>query len=110
MSEKAGLEDGEEEHDINDTVDSRDEPSEIVFEHISEESEEPKVEEPNYLELVLLPTGASFGELALIENRPRAAEAYCPEDTQFAVLNKTEYNAVLGIIEKRILNERIGFL
>jgi CRP-like cAMP-binding protein len=48
-----------------------------------------------YQELVTLFKGASFGELALNDNKPRAATIRCAEPTTFAVLNKTGYDKVL---------------
>lgn len=48
-----------------------------------------------YEELVTLFKGASFGELALNDNKPRAATIRCAEPTTFAILNKTGYDKVL---------------
>jgi len=41
-----------------------------------------------YEELITLTKGASFGELALNEHKPRAAAIRWVEPTTFAVLNK----------------------
>lgn len=47
------------------------------------------------LEVTKLQTGASFGELALINNEPRKATIMCLTDCYFAVLEKQEYSKVL---------------
>lgn len=44
----------------------------------------------------ILPKGASFGELALMEKRPRAATIICEEDCNFAVLEKKYFNHILS--------------
>jgi CRP-like cAMP-binding protein len=43
--------------------------------------------------------GGSFGELALINNKPRAATIKCISDANFAVLSRQDYAKVLGRIE-----------
>ena len=53
-----------------------------------------------YEELVTLREGASFGELALNDNKPRAATIRWAENTKFAVLDKLNYNSVLGKLIK----------
>lgn len=63
-----------------------------------------------YQELVTLGKGSSFGELALNENKPRAATIRCAEPTIFAVLNKFGYDKVIGKILKKKLNIKIKFL
>lgn len=65
-----------------------------------EESNE-KGEIVKKIELVLtdvktLKTGDSFGELALLDNKPRAATIICREDSFFAVLEKKDFNAILS--------------
>ena len=44
--------------------------------------------------------GYAFGELALLERKPRAATILCEEDCDFAVLDKTPFQEIL---RKRIL-------
>lgn len=63
-----------------------------------------------YREIAILQANATFGELALIENKARAASIQCAEDCFFAVLNKDDYNKVFKKIEKKRMNEKIAFL
>lgn len=49
-------------------------------------------------EVRVLESGAAFGELALINNKPRAATIRCREDCHFAVLEKEYYNTILSNI------------
>jgi CRP-like cAMP-binding protein len=46
-----------------------------------------------------LVSGASFGELAFINEEPRAATIKCLTKCSFATLTKEEYNAFLSKIE-----------
>ncbi len=52
-------------------------------------------EEPLFIEVATLKAGKSFGELALIKNRPRAATIKCSEACHFAVINKADYTKML---------------
>lgn len=45
-------------------------------------------DEPKYTQVAILSDGDSFGELALISHKPRAATIRCITDTKFAVLSK----------------------
>lgn len=63
-----------------------------------------------YEELVTLYKGMSFGELALINNKPRAATIRWAEPTKFAVLNKLDYQKVFAKIDKKKQNDKIAFL
>lgn len=47
--------------------------------------------------MVLLKQGQSFGELALIKDQPRAASILCREDCDFMVLNKENYDNIIGV-------------
>ena len=52
----------------------------------------------------------SFGELALISSKPRAATIKCLEPTDFAVMHKKDYLKVLVTIEEKSREEIIKFL
>ena len=63
-----------------------------------------------FLTIAKLKDGSSFGELALIDNKPRMATIRCLRNTNFMVLSKNDYNSVLGVIERRDYQEKINFL
>jgi CRP-like cAMP-binding protein len=63
-----------------------------------------------YKEVVQLGTGSSFGELALINNKPRAATIKCLSDCHFAVISKNVYEKVLKKIEIKNQNQLVDFL
>lgn len=44
--------------------------------------------------------GESFGELALLEHKPRAATIKTMEETHFGVLEKQYYDKILSIFKK----------
>ena len=52
----------------------------------------------------------NFGELALVNSKPRKATALCTEDTVVVALSKEVYNRVLEKAVKRDLLGRINFL
>lgn len=49
----------------------------------------------DFLEIKILKTGESFGELALISKKPRSASILCKEDCYFAVLDKKYFFEIL---------------
>ena len=51
-----------------------------------------------------LKAGMAFGELALINDAPRLATIVCETDCSFAVLNKTDYKAILMEAERKKVN------
>lgn len=57
----------------------------------------PKNGEKNVMiQVAELGSGYSFGELALITDKPRAATITCKEECHFAVLAKENYLTILG--------------
>jgi len=62
------------------------------------------------VQVAKLVDGSSFGELALIEQKPRAATIRCLQSCHLMVLTKADYSRVIGKIEKRTYNEKINFL
>ncbi|CDW81356.1 cyclic nucleotide-binding domain containing protein [Stylonychia lemnae] len=62
------------------------------------------------LEVAQLKQGQSFGELALISNKPRAATIKCITDTHFLVLFKKDYEQILGRHEEANMNKIVLFL
>ena len=52
----------------------------------------------------------SFGELALITSKPRAATVVCAEDTDLVVLDKHNYERVVGKALRRKVNEKVEIL
>ncbi len=47
-------------------------------------------------EIKVLHAGSSFGELALMEKKPRAATIRCKEDCVFSVLDKKNFDIILS--------------
>ena len=97
---------------INDVIESMDEVSENIeneMKGLSSEIDSKRfsIEEinhfletiPEFIELMRLGNGKSFGEKALINNSLRAATVICTRPCHFAVLNKFEYDKVLRKIE-----------
>jgi CRP-like cAMP-binding protein len=54
------------------------------------------IKEHTFVEVKTLGAGAAFGEMALIDNKPRAATIICKEDSDFAVLDKAHYIRILS--------------
>ncbi|CDW71386.1 UNKNOWN [Stylonychia lemnae] len=73
------------------------------------EPEDPMKDE-FYREVATLVAGSSFGELALIQLKPRAATIICKEDCMFATLDRQSYDKVLKKIQQNQLNLNIKFL
>jgi hypothetical protein len=63
-----------------------------------------------YCEVATLTAGKSFGELALISSKPRAATIQCSEDTHFATIYKKDYQEIIGKSLKKYLAEKIDLL
>ena len=62
-----------------------------------------------FVEVIQLTQGYSFGELALLDNKPRAATIKCLTDCSFAVIGRADYQRCLQKIEKKKIDERINF-
>ncbi|CAI2385589.1 unnamed protein product [Moneuplotes crassus] len=62
------------------------------------------------LEVVQLSVGASFGELALLEDKPRSATILCTENSKFAVLEKENFNKIMGKMYRSKFAKDIEFL
>lgn len=60
--------------------------------------------------LSVLRTGDSFGELALLYHKPRAAGVLCREDCSFAVLERRHYLETLRIAKERHQVEKLELL
>lgn len=58
--------------------------------------------------MAVLPSGASFGELALISNKPRMATIICEEDSEFLILSKKPFDKILK--NKKALNSKLSYL
>ena len=67
-------------------------------------------EQQHFMQVGQLTAGRSFGELALISNKPRAATIRCSEPTHFATLDKNAYEKVFAKLEEMAINEKISFL
>ncbi len=72
--------------------------------------EDENEEEFVFEQVAILNTGYSFGELALLDNKPRAARILCITDCHFAVMNKEDYNKSLSKIEHKKRIRNIQFL
>ena len=53
----------------------------------------------------VLPEGSSFGELALLNNKPRLATIKCLAPTYVATLSKENFNKILKEHEEQKLNK-----
>lgn len=60
-------------------------------------------------EVKILRAGTTFGELALISKKPRAATIICKEDCHFGILEKKDFNRILKTNEEKKLIEEMNF-
>lgn len=51
---------------------------------------------PNEIKVKVLRGGESFGELSLLDNRPRAASVICEQECHLAVLEKQYFDKILS--------------
>ncbi|OMJ72986.1 hypothetical protein SteCoe_28438 [Stentor coeruleus] len=61
-------------------------------------------------EIGILNSGESFGELALISDKPRAASIKAKEHTKLLVLHKDDFKQILGSLAERQLMIKVRFL
>ncbi|CAI2367867.1 unnamed protein product [Moneuplotes crassus] len=57
-----------------------------------------------------LSVGFAFGELALMNNSPRAATIQTEEDCQFAIINKIDFKVIMDRIFKKRYADTVSFL
>ncbi|EAR84263.2 cyclic nucleotide-binding domain protein (macronuclear) [Tetrahymena thermophila SB210] len=63
---------------------------------------------PELIKVAVMPTGAGFGELALISNKPRMATIICEEDCEFLTLQKRPFDKILK--NKNQINSKLAYL
>ena len=73
----------------------------VVGEEITNDGKKVQKIEMVLTNVKTLSVGDSFGELALIENRPRAATIISRENCHLAVLEKKHFNKILSIIKTK---------
>lgn len=61
-------------------------------------------------EILTLKSGSSFGDMALIDNKPRAASIRTLDSCHFAVLDRSNYQRILASIMKQKKMELVDFL
>jgi len=58
----------------------------------------------------VLESGSSFGELALLNNKPRMASIKCETDSYLMYLDKNSFKSILGELEEEKLIKEMSFL
>ena len=61
-------------------------------------------------EFITIDDGKSFGEMALINNKPRGATILCKEDCHFAVMDREDFRGTLMKLEEKTQDTYIQFL
>ena len=61
-------------------------------------------------DVLTLEEGKSFGELALLHNKARAASIMTLEDSHFAIMNKPNFDQIMHAIKLRENNLLVEFL
>lgn len=67
-------------------------------------------EQYTFKELLRLESGSSFGELALLNHKPRAARVLTETKCEFATMNKESYDRILAKIEQILKEKTVSFL
>jgi CRP-like cAMP-binding protein len=67
-------------------------------------------ENKGFFTIAALSDGHAFGELALIQQKPRMATVRASQKSHIMILTKEAFEVVIGKMEKRILNDKINFL
>lgn len=65
--------------------------------------------DPGFFTVATLQDGHAFGELALLNHKPRMATVRCLTKTHLMVLTKEAFDQVIAKIERRALNEKLNF-
>jgi hypothetical protein len=60
--------------------------------------------------VTVLTKGDCFGELALINNKTRAARIICKEECLFGILKKIDYKNTVGLSIKQDILQKCSFL
>ena len=63
-----------------------------------------------FKEVARLAEGGSFGELALLNNKARAATVICTRNTRFATLARKDFRVTVGQEERRKLKESVAMM
>ena len=66
--------------------------------------------EEGFVDIARLESGGSFGELAIIDGKPRMSTIKCLTRCHFIVLSKAAYNKTLYEIEKKRQAEKSNFI
>jgi CRP-like cAMP-binding protein len=74
------------------------------------DSDKCELEVIDHLEIGILYAGSSFGELALISDKPRSASVQARERSSFLVLTKTDFKKILGSMSENKLLNQVKFL
>ena len=63
-----------------------------------------------HLKVAQLKNGMAFGELALINDAPRAASIVCSDTTEFIVIERDDYSRILLALHKEKMEKKQAFL